>query len=117
MRSSGYFVEPHDRLRVEELDANRWRLTSTLIYRSDRFGELTVGPGFVTDFSSIPPWLPIAYVALKGVGRRAAVLHDAAYGGAWPELARADADALFAEALEALKVRPWRRWVLWLGVR
>lgn len=92
-----------------------WKLLQPLVYRSDRLGyTLTVPAGFVTDFASVPR-LPVAYLLTANRGHEAAVLHDWLYTTHAVE--RAEADALFSEALEAGGEPAWRRGLMWLGVR
>jgi hypothetical protein len=87
-------------LRVEEVDADRWRLIEPLHYRSSLAGDLIVPAGFLTDFCSIPKWAPVLYAVLKGRGRKAGVVHDYLYETAlYP---RRLCDEVFAEALRGL---------------
>jgi len=50
---------------------------------------------------------------------RAAVVHDYLYvsGGLGGRYRRAEADAIFREALADLGVPPWKRTLLWAAVR
>lgn len=92
-----------------------WRLLAPLAYRSDRLDQIVVVPaGFVTDFASVPR-LPVAYLLTANRGHEAAVLHDWAYTTHF--ITRAQADSLFAEALEVGGEPGWRRGLMWAGVR
>lgn len=91
-----------------------WKLLQLLVYESDRIGQIIVPAGFVTDFASVPR-LPVAYLLAGDTGHAAAVLHDWLY--TTHEVSRADADAVFAEALEVGGEPAWRRGLMWLGVR
>lgn len=109
------------------------RLAYPLEFESESLGRVVVVPaGFETDLASVPR-LPFAYLLFGGVGDPAAVVHDYAYSGR-ERITRAQADALFREALAALddmsvkgkgKVAKtvssaWfsvRRGAMWLGVR
>jgi hypothetical protein len=54
-----------------------WTLLAPLAYDSEIVGGIiTVPAGFVTDFASVPRYLPIAYAAEAGKGNKAAVVHD-----------------------------------------
>lgn len=88
-------------LDVELVDeaAGTWKLTAQLSYSSDLLGRVvTVPPGFVTDFASVPR-APFLYLAAGGKGDRAAVIHDWAYSTQFVD--RATADKLLREALLA----------------
>lgn len=92
-----------------------WRLLAPLAYRSDLLDTIVVVPaGFLTDFASVPR-LPVAYLLTANRGHEAAVLHDWAYSTHF--VIRAQADDLFAEALEAGGEPAWRRGLMWAGVR
>lgn len=87
-------------LRVEEIDAERWRLLEPLHYRSSLVGDVIVPTGFPTDFCSIPKLTPALYALLKSRGRKAGVVHDYLYREAlYP---RATCDEIFREALIVL---------------
>ena len=125
------------RLVLEPLLANEdfCELREDLVYASrilDRM--LTVPIGFRTDLDSTPRYLPMAYAVLKGTGKPAAVAHDWLYqahradpytiglvGGGWYErevpVSRKVADAVYAEALDALGVPGWKAWLLYRAVR
>ena len=75
---------------------------------------LTIPTGFITDFASVPR-MPLVYLAVGGMGERAAVVHDYLYGGGL--CSRADADAVFRACLIACRVSRWRAWLMWAGVR
>ena len=80
----------------------------------DGFGRVTVPNGFRTDFASVPVgfrWL----VPVVGRFGWASVVHDWLYS--CPAIERREADMVFRRALLALQIRPWRRFLLWMGVR
>ncbi len=123
------------RLEVTPLDdGRRWRLIRTFKYYegSDCYGlRISVPSGFVTDFASSPRLLwPI--VSPWGKWGKAAVLHDYLYQNKghwdwrpWGEpnhesfipCCREYADYIFLEAMEVLGVAPWRRKLMYWGVR
>lgn len=110
---TSFFVTP---LRVEQLDDELWRLEQPLVYYSDKLQRsLAVPPGFVTDFASVPR-LPFVYWLLGGRASKAAVVHDYLYRKN-AGVSRADADAIFVEAMQASGQAPWRQRLMWRGLR
>jgi len=93
---------------------DEWVLLAPLRYQPATGRPVTVPAGFVTDLASIPRPAR-ALVSPNGTSRRAAVLHDWLY--CLRAGARAEADALFLEALEADGVGWFTRRVMWLAVR
>ena len=91
-----------------------WCLRRKLIYETAAGVVWTVSAGFLTDLASVPR-MPLAYLVAGGVGNAAAVLHDYFYQT--HVIPRAEADALFLEALESLGVSWSRRWAMYLAVR
>lgn len=104
-------------LRVEEIDEDNWRLLYPLIFYSAVLGREIVAPeGFVTDFASVPR-APFIYWFAGDTARKAAVIHDWLYRTDSETVTRAEADAVFAEAIEALGYWKIREWFMWAGVR
>lgn len=104
------------KLRVEEIAPGTWRLLDELAYASASGLLVEVPAGFETDFASVPR-LPLAYLLAGGIGDRAAVIHDYFYRTTPHTVTRAEADAIFHEALIAADVAPWRAYLMWLAVR
>jgi hypothetical protein len=109
-------------LQVRELDDSShdgrgtWQLIEALVFFSAVLGGLvTVPAGFVTDFASVPRWVPLAFAFVGDSAHMAAVLHDWLYSCRLTS--RADADAVLREAAVASGVPAWRAWILWAGVR
>ena len=109
-------------LQVEQLAEDRWRLLSALRYQSAVLKAIIVVPdGFVTDFESVPRWLPLVYATLYGGAHAAGVVHDMLY----QTHIAADqgvADDVLYEAMGAngpgiVAVAGWKRSVIWTGVR
>lgn len=94
-----------------------WILDSTLVYYSDLLGEIYVPAGFETDLASVPR-LPLVYVMWGNRAHREAVVHDYLYRvNSNPVVTRAQADAVFKEAMKATG-KPAKIWLpMWLGVR
>lgn len=109
------------RLRLEAIedmsldDRGSWQLTAPLVYESEVAGiTITAPEGFITDLASVPR-IPLAYELLSGIGRSAAVIHDAAY--TYHFTTRKTADDILYEALLLLGVPKWKAMAMWLGVR
>ena len=98
------------------LSDTQWRLTAPLVFRSIVLSEtITIPHGFITDFASIPEWMPLANWLLRDVGREAACLHDYLITG--NEYDRADCDAVYKEALDYdPRIPSWKRWILYSAV-
>jgi len=123
------FLDP---LRVElrgwEAGRPVWALTAPLRYRSDRLGTTIVVPsGFVTDLASVPR-VALLWLVAGGRAPRPSVPHDYAYqahtvrmeDGTGRPVTRAEADAVFYEALRADPLDgagPVLAWCLWAAVR
>lgn len=95
---------------------------SGFVFISKIVGPVTVEYGFDTDFASIPRCLWSLFQP-DGEYTEAALIHDALYwhqataekGG--KPVSRAQADAVFLEAMEALEVGKITRQILYRGVR
>lgn len=111
MLLSAEFITPLD-LRAHA--PGEWVLLSLLAYRSADGRLYQVPPRFITDLASIPGLFQPA-IDRNGKSRRPAVLHDYLY--CLKRCARAEADALFLEALEAEGVSWFVRRAMWLAVR
>lgn len=106
-----------NRLLVEELSPDLWRLTGALRYQSNILNSVITAPeGFVTDFDSIPKWLPVTNILLKGIARRAAVIHDWLYQTHNCE-SKHQADKIFLEAMKSLSVSSPKRWTVYTAVK
>jgi hypothetical protein len=105
------FLTPLD-LRAYKPD--EWVLLLALIYMAKDGKRYIVPRGFITDLASIPRLLR-ALFDINGQSRAPAVLHDFLY--CMHYTTRAEADALFLEALEAAGVGWATRWSMYLGVR
>lgn len=112
-------------LATTPIGERRWKTDAPLRYQSPRLRVVVgIAPGFVTDFASIPRILWAVLPPSDGDYDAAAVVHDWLYTYAddltrriGHAVSRADADAVLLEAMTALGVRPWKRRVIYAGVR
>lgn len=118
----GMFKTPLDLVLVEEAGTwtnARWVLDSDFVYSSDVLRDFVVVPkGFETDLASVPR-LPVVWLLAGGRGDRASVIHDYLYRET--KTSKAEADAVFYEALIDSGTSRWRAWlmyqaVVWFGV-
>jgi hypothetical protein len=101
------------RVTARLLEPYRFRLAPPL------GDEVIVVPaGFKTDFASVPRGLWNFEPPLGDAGK-AAVVHDFLYAtrGLGGRFSRAQADAIFRQALADLGVPAWKRTLLWAAVR
>jgi len=106
----------------------QWIVQAALRYHvgaEDSAEVIAVPAGFVSDFASIPRLL-WRFEPPGGVALKASVIHDYLYAmkGVVMEppdrllkYTRADADAIFSEAMAALGVPAFKRAVMFAGVR
>jgi hypothetical protein len=92
----------------------QWLLRSDLHFASAALGPLTVPAGFRTDCASVPR-VPFAYWLAGDTAHASAVLHDYLYRD-YP-CTKAQADAVFLEAMHAEGVRWWRAQLMYRAVR
>lgn len=89
---------------------------SPLLERITGDGHVYIQPGFVCDLTS----LRFLGLVSRGEWDRAALVHDWLYKNgahAGTRLTKADADAVFEEAMRALHTHPFRVWLYRQGVR
>jgi len=116
-----HFVTPLDCRKLPDQRDGRalWKLLAPLVYVSDSLAAtITVPPGFVTDFASVPR-LPLAYLMAGDTAHEAAVVHDWLYtthGVDGQPITRAQADATFREAIAAAGNQA-PGWLMWAAVR
>jgi hypothetical protein len=92
-----------------------WQLNAPLVYASEILGEVVSVPAkFVTDFASVPRIPGIWWIA-GALADEAAVVHDWLYNQA--KVGRETADRVFKEAMEALGISAWRRYLIYAAVR
>lgn len=108
---------------VELMEPLEYRVGS-----DDSDERITVPAGFVTDFASIPWGLHNLFPPM-GRWSRPAIIHDFLYATAGDGIygarkyttrdaySRAEADAIFREAMKVVGVPAWRREVMYSAVR
>lgn len=98
---------------LQPIGSRDWVLMAPLVYYTAQ-GAIEVPSGFLTDLASIPrvfwPLVPV-----NGRHRAAAILHDYLY--VTQPCTRAEADALFLDAMRAGGVRWSQRQVMYAAVR
>ena len=104
------------KLHVNPIDDKYWELLEGFEYHVGYLGSgeiITVPPGFITDFASIPRvFWPI--IAPNGKHGKAAVIHDYCYATACYRKLRSD--RIFLEGMEVLKVEEWKRQTMFHAV-
>jgi hypothetical protein len=104
------------KLHVEFIDGDDWLLLSPLVYTTKRGDTFEVPAGFTSDFASIPKVFWTVVGDPDGPWAPAAVIHDFLYRTAI--VPRAEADAIFREAMEELPGISWlKRWAMWAALR
>ncbi len=103
-------------LHLEYLDGRDWKVLRPFKYRSEDALErvILVPKGFLTDFASVPRFL-WRFLPPTGKYGKAAVIHDYLYRT--QSCSRAEADAVFLEAMTDLNVGFWRRHLMYWAVR
>ncbi len=105
-----------DPLVLTYIDGHNWRVDGAFDYHSDvRPGwVINVPDGFITDFASVPRALWGLY-SPTGTYGKAAVVHDYLYR-TYGLATKAEADAVFLEAMEYLGTGWWTRHTLYQAV-
>ncbi|MBA4708752.1 DUF1353 domain-containing protein [Aquitalea aquatica] len=93
-----------------------WKVLEPLRYQSDILGKtITVEPGFLTDYASVPR-VPLLYLLFGDTTHKAAVLHDWLYHH--HEVCDEDtANLVLLEAAKVARIPAWRRLGIYLGVK
>jgi len=105
------FLTPLD---LRAYKPGEWVVLLALIYMAKSGVRHIVPRGFITDLASIPAFLRGLF-NVNGLSREPAVLHDFLYCIQYTT--RAEADALFLEALESAGVGWATRYSMYLAVR
>lgn len=101
-------------LQGVSLSDNCFILSCPLIYVSEKFGQIVVPEGFVTDFASVPR-IGLIYNFLGNRGNYAATVHDFLYSK--HNMQRKSADLIFLEALEVEGIPLYYRYPMYWGVK
>lgn len=101
-------------LDVRVVGGGNYKVLRAFLYQLPGSRIITVPPGFITDFASIPRafrWL----VTGHGSTRKPAVVHD--YLVRKKLVERKEADKIFLVAMEEAGVSAWKRWICYGAVR
>jgi hypothetical protein len=103
-------------LNVTVKSDGKYTLTSPLVFRSDRIDrDIFVSSGFLTDFASVPDWMPLAHLLFAETGKPAAVIHD--FLLVEGKIPRSVADEIFLDALKCCPGVPkWKARAMHWGV-
>ena len=108
------------KLRTEEHAPGYDRLTDSLVYRSERFDRIFIVPaGFITNYATLPPFVPRFLIRKLGRHRKGAVLHDYLYNAdtKYQAFNRSQCDSLFYDAMRDEGVPRWKASLMFSGVR
>lgn len=100
----------------------KWKVTKGFVYflNDNQTGEqITISPGFITDFASVPR---ILWAAFPPYGRygKAAIVHDYLYRIkciGMRKVTKEEADVIFFNAMKVLKVPAWKRILMYTAVK
>ena len=93
-----------------------WKIHEPFTYQSDVLGEtITVEPGFITDYASIPR-LPFFYFLFGDTSHQAAVLHDWLFHN-HAVCDEDTANLVLREAAEVEGIAHWRKMCIYLAVK
>lgn len=90
---------------------------SISIYKSDKYGNITVPADFDTDFASIPNVVPRWLFDPLCHARWPALFHDYLCREAESYEERVIADHIFLECMEDVGLPKWRRYIMFSAVR
>ena len=99
-------------LHTKLVGTDLYKITRAFYYHHPD-GTISVPPGFIFDFDSVPR-IPFAYAWLKGRARRSAAIHDWMY---YAQYGRKRADRVFLQAMKDEGVPRRHRWPLYMAVR
>lgn len=103
-------------LTVTKISARKWKVEREFTYYvgTEEGKGITVHKGFETDFASVPRIFWIIFPP-DGSYTQSAVLHDFLYY--YKLYTRKRCDTIFLEAMGVLKVRWWKRRLIYRAVR
>ena len=113
-------------LKAEPIDKNYYRIIDGFClnfyinrdffkYHANKWCVITVYPGAVTDFASVPKFLRHWFPNKGKKVAHAAVVHDLLYQ--FQLFPRITCDRIFLYGLAVLGMKKWRRELMYLGVR
>jgi len=78
--------------------------------------NVIIPEGFITDFASTPRLLYSIFPPI-GIYNKATIIHDFLYSSLSTNLTRKESDKFFLQSMEVLKVKKWKRNLMYLSVR
>jgi hypothetical protein len=93
------------------------RTTNRVTFESDKFGVVVIPHGSLSDGASVPRIFWNIFSPFDGDYFDAAVLHDVIYRDNLTKYTRAQADAIFLEAMESVGVGWCKRRIVYHAVR
>ena len=93
------------------------RTTNNVEFQSDRFGDIEIPAGTLSDGASVPRMFWAIFSPFDGDYFDSAILHDMLYRDRTTKLTRAQVDLLFLEAMESLGVGWIKRTLVYRAVR
>jgi hypothetical protein len=105
-------------LNIQFIDERTWKIIDPFEYHIDTYPSekvVQVPTDFVTDFASIPR---IFWVIISPFGEygKAAVIHDYLYRTIDCGYTKVEADLIFLQAMQILKVPHWKQYVIYQSV-
>lgn len=108
--------------------STHWRVLGEFTYRiggPESLDHVRIPDGFITDFASIPVGVRLVFRSPGGCWDKPAVVHDYLYnlGGYWRRdkvfvpVTRAQADAIFNDAMKVTGTNGFARRAIYRGVR
>jgi len=93
------------------------RTTNNVEFQSDRFGDIEIPSGTLSDGASVPRMFWPIFSPFDGDYFDSAVLHDMIYRDRATKFTRAEADLIFLEAMKSLGVGWFKRTLVYRAVR
>jgi len=115
----------HEEFHLGYIDGTQWCVKDGFTFWLSDVEFVTVPSGFVTDFASIPRLLRVHWPSPGGPWDLPAVVHDFLYqfafvqcvDGSIREIDRGEADQIFRDAMDVMRVRETAEWCIYRGVR
>ena len=104
-------------LRYQHIfDTQNVQLTDTFVFRSKIAGTVEVPAGYISDGASVPRLFQNIFPPY-GKYLEAAVAHDYIYSDIFDRFTKKQADNVFRELLEVLRIPEWKIKLMYRGVK